>query len=91
MDDIGGVTDETLAAQMGILSDNEVADSGEDTVNADSEDDVYFSGRGTHNPVAPEFKYGAHDVYLGPEYYEMCLGYVVTVHGDREGCVFVYS
>jgi hypothetical protein len=53
MDDLGGVTDEILAAQMGILGENEVSDSGEDTVGADSEDGESFSGRGTHNPVVP--------------------------------------
>jgi hypothetical protein len=53
MDDLEGVTDEILAAQMEILAQNEVSDSGEHTVGADSEDEEYFSGRGTHNPVAP--------------------------------------
>jgi hypothetical protein len=53
MNDLGGVTDEILAAQMEILAENEVLDSGEDTVGADSEDGESFSGRGTHNPVVP--------------------------------------
>jgi hypothetical protein len=35
MDDLGGVTDEILSAQMEILAENEVSDSGEDTVGAD--------------------------------------------------------
>jgi hypothetical protein len=82
MDDLGGVTDEILAAQMGILGENEVSDSGEDTVGADSEDGESFSGRGTLNPVAPEFKYGAIVVYLGQESDEMRVVYVVEVHGD---------
>jgi hypothetical protein len=53
MDDLGGVTDKILAAQMEILAENEFSDSGEDTVGADVDDDVSFSGRGTHNPVVP--------------------------------------
>jgi hypothetical protein len=39
MDDLGGVTDEILAAQMEILAENEVSDSGEGTVGEDSEDE----------------------------------------------------
>jgi hypothetical protein len=39
MDDLGGVTDEILAAQMEILAENEVSDSGEDTVGEYSEDE----------------------------------------------------
>jgi hypothetical protein len=85
MDDLGGVTDEIIAAQMEILAENEVSDSGEETVGADSEDEDSFSGRGTHNPAAPEFKAGARIVYLGQEGYEMLLGYVVAVHGDGKG------
>jgi hypothetical protein len=42
MDDLGGVADEMLAAQMEILAQNEVSDSGEDTVGADSEDGESF-------------------------------------------------
>jgi hypothetical protein len=38
MDDLGGVTDEILAAQMEILAENEVSDSGEDTVGAELEE-----------------------------------------------------
>jgi hypothetical protein len=38
MDDLGGVTDEILAAQMEILAENEVSDSGEETVGGDSEE-----------------------------------------------------
>jgi hypothetical protein len=53
MDDLGGVTDENLAAQIEILAEHEVSDSREDTVGADSEDEESFSGRGTRNPVAP--------------------------------------
>jgi hypothetical protein len=82
MDDLGGVTDEILVAQMEILAENEVFDSGEETVVDDSEDDESFSGRGTHNPAAPEFKAGARIVYLGQEGDEMLLGYAVAVHGD---------
>jgi hypothetical protein len=52
MDDLGGVTDEILAAQMKILAENEVSDSGEDTMGGDSEDEVYFQGKGTHTPGA---------------------------------------
>jgi hypothetical protein len=86
MDDLGGVTDE-------ILAENEVSDSGEDNMDADSEDDdVSFSGRGTQNPVAPEFKAGDRVVYLGERGDEMHLGYYVTVHGDREGGgAFIHS
>jgi hypothetical protein len=65
---------------MEILAENEVSDSGEDTVGEDSEDEDSFSGKGTHNHVAPEFKAGARVVYLGQEGDEMCLGYVVAVH-----------
>jgi hypothetical protein len=39
MDDLGGVTDEILAAQMEILAQNEVYDSGEDTVGEDPDDE----------------------------------------------------
>jgi hypothetical protein len=85
MDDLGGVTDEILAAQMGILAENEVSDSGEDTMGADSEGEESFSGRGTHNTVASEFKAGARVVYLGQGGDEMRLGYGVAVHGDGEG------
>jgi hypothetical protein len=70
---------------MGILAENEVSDSGEDTVGADSEDAVSFSGRETQNPVASEFKAGAHAVYLGQGGDEMRLEYIVPVHRDREG------
>jgi hypothetical protein len=35
MDDLVGVTDEVLGAQMEFLDENEVSDSGEDTVGAD--------------------------------------------------------
>jgi hypothetical protein len=62
MNDLGGVTDEILAAQMEILSENEVSDSGEDTVGEDLEDEESFAGKVTHNPAAPEFK-------TGPELY----------------------
>jgi hypothetical protein len=85
IDDLGGVMDEIMAAQMEILAENEVSESGEETVGDDSEDDESFSGRGTHNPAAPEFKAGARTVYLGQEGDEMILGYVVAVHGDGKG------
>jgi hypothetical protein len=80
MNDLGGVTDEILAAQMEILAENEVSESGEDTVDEDSEDEESFAGKGTHNPAAPEFKSGAIIVYIGQEGDEMRLGYVVAVH-----------
>jgi hypothetical protein len=54
-------------------------------VGADYEDDVSFSGRGTHNPVAPDFKAGSRVVYLGQGGDEIHFGYVVTFHGDIEG------
>jgi hypothetical protein len=54
-------------------------------VGGDEEDEESFSGRGTHNPAAPEFKAGSRIVYLGQEGDEMILGYVVAVHGDRKG------
>jgi hypothetical protein len=85
MDDLGGVTDEILAAQMEILAENEVSDSGEETVGEDLEDEESFSGRGTHNSAAPEFKAGAIIVYLGQEVDEIIIGYVVAVHGDGKG------
>jgi hypothetical protein len=85
MYDLGGVTDEILADQMKILSENEVSDSGEEIVGDDSEDEESFSGRDTHNPAAPEFKAEAIIVYLGQEGDEMILGYVVAVHGDGKG------
>jgi hypothetical protein len=85
MDDLGGVTDEIIAAQREIIAENEISDSGEETVGEDSEDEESFSGRGTHNPAAPEFKAGAIIVYLGQEGDEMLLGYVVAVHGDGKG------
>jgi hypothetical protein len=81
MDDLGGVTHEILAAQMEILAENEVSNSGEETVGDESEDEESFSGRGTHNPADPEFKAGARIVYLGQEGDEIILGYVVAVHG----------
>jgi hypothetical protein len=65
MNDLGGVTDEILGAQMKILAENEVSYSGEDTVGEDSDDEDSFSGKGTHNPAAPEFKAGAIIIYLG--------------------------
>jgi hypothetical protein len=74
MDDLGGVTDEILAAQMKILAENEDSDSGEETLGEDSEDEESFAGRGTHNPAAPAFKAGARIVYLGQEGDEMLLG-----------------
>jgi hypothetical protein len=85
MDDLGGVTDEILAAQMEILAQNEVSDSGEETVGDDSEDEESFSGRGTHNPAAQEFKSGARIVYLSQEGDGMIVGYVIAVHGDGKG------
>jgi hypothetical protein len=91
MDDLGGVVDEIIAAQMEILAENEVSDSGEGTVGEDSEDEESFSGKGTHNPVAPEFKAGARVVYLGQEGGEMPLGYIVTVHGDGKGDTPFYT
>jgi hypothetical protein len=68
---LGGVTDEILTAHMEILDDNEVSDSGEDTVGEDSDDEESFSGKWTHNPAAPEFKSGSRIVYLGQERDEM--------------------
>jgi hypothetical protein len=85
MDDLGGVMDEIIAARMEILAENEVSDSGEDTVVEDWEDEESFSGKGTHNPAAPEFKAGARVVYLGQEVNEMRLGYAVAVYGYGKG------
>jgi hypothetical protein len=85
MDDLGGVADEILEAQMEILAQNEVSDSGEDTVGEDSDDEESFYGRGIHNPAAPEFKAGARIVYFGQEGDEIRLCYVVAVHGDGKG------
>jgi hypothetical protein len=53
MDYLGGVTDEILVAQMESLAENEVSDSGEETVGENLEDEESFSSRGTHNPAAP--------------------------------------
>jgi hypothetical protein len=91
MDDLGGVADGMLAAQMEFFAENEVLESGEDTVGEDSEDEESFSGRGTHNPVAPEFKAGAGVAYLGQEGDEMRLVYVVAVHGDGKGGPTFYT
>jgi hypothetical protein len=91
MDDPGGVTDEISAAQIEILAENEVSDSGEYTVGEDSEDEESFSGRGTHKPVAQEFKSGAIVVYLGQEGDEMRLWYAVAVHGDGKGVPPFYT
>jgi hypothetical protein len=91
MDDLGGVTDGILAAQMEILAENEVSDSGEDTVGEDSEEEESFSGRGTHNHVASESKAGAILVYLGQDRDEMRLVYVVEVHGDGKGGPHFYT
>jgi hypothetical protein len=85
MDNLGGATDEIMAAQMEILAENEVSDSGEETVGDDLEDEELFSGRGTHNYTSPELRSGAISVYLGQEGDEMILGYVVAVHGDGKG------
>jgi hypothetical protein len=85
MDDLGGVMDEILAAQMEILAKNEVSDIVEETLGEDSEDEESFAGRGTHNPSAPELKAGARIVYIDQEGDEILLGYVVTVHGDGKG------
>jgi hypothetical protein len=85
MDDLGGVTDEILAAQMEILAENEVTDSGEDTVGEYSEDEESFSEKGAHNPVSPDVKSGARMVYLGQEGDKMHLDYGVAVHGDGKG------
>jgi hypothetical protein len=52
---------------MEILAENEVSDSGEETVGDDSEDEESFSGRGTYNPAAPDFKTGARVVYFVQE------------------------
>jgi hypothetical protein len=84
--DLGGVTDDIMAAQMEILARNEVSDSGEETVGDDSEDDGSFSGRGNHDPAAPEFKDGARIVYLGQEGDKVIIGYVLMVHRDGKGC-----
>jgi hypothetical protein len=54
-------------------------------VGEDSEDEEPFSGRGTHNPTAPEFKAGARILYIGQEVDEMLLGYVIAFNGDGKG------
>jgi hypothetical protein len=58
-------------------------------VGDDSEDEEPFSGRGTHNRVAPEVK--ARIVYIGQEGDEHILGYVVAVHGDGKGGPTFYT
>jgi hypothetical protein len=85
MNDLGGVTDQILATHIDFFAENEGSGSGEDTVGEDSDDEESFSGKGTHNPAAPEFKAGTRIVYLGQEGYEMHFGYVVAVHGDGNG------
>jgi hypothetical protein len=57
----------------------------------DSDDEESFSGKGTHNPAAPEFKSGAIIVYLGREGDEMRLGYVFAVRGDGKGGTPLYT
>jgi hypothetical protein len=91
MDDLGGVTDEILAAQIEILAENEVSESGEDTVGEDSDDEESFSGKGTNTPAAPEFKARAIIVYLSQEGDEMHLCYVVAFHGDGKGVPRFYT
>jgi hypothetical protein len=80
MDDLGGVTDKKVAAQMESLAENEVSDSGEDIIGEDSDYEESFYGRVAHNPVAPEFKAGARVAYLGQEGGEMHVQYIVAVH-----------
>jgi hypothetical protein len=53
MNDLGGVTDEIIAAHVEILDENEVSDSGKDAVCEDSDDEESYSGKGTHNSAAP--------------------------------------
>jgi hypothetical protein len=60
-------------------------------VGVDSEDAFYLSGCGTHNPVAPELKAGARVFNLGQGGDEMCLGYVITAHMDKEGGSSFYT
>jgi hypothetical protein len=79
------VTNEILVSQMEILAENEVSGSGGDTLGEDSDDEYSFSGKGTHNPAAPEYKAGDRIVYLGKEGDDMHLGYVLAVHGDVKG------
>jgi hypothetical protein len=67
INDLGGVAYKIIAAQMEILAENEVSDSGEDTVGEDSDNEESFSGKGTHNPASPEFKAGAILLYLVQE------------------------
>jgi hypothetical protein len=67
MNDLGGVTAEILVAQMDFFAENEVSDSWEDTVGEDLDDEESFSGKGTHNPAAPELKDGAIILCLGKE------------------------
>jgi hypothetical protein len=67
INDLGAVTDEILADQMDILAEKEVSDSGEDTGGEYLDDEESFSGKGTHNPAAPEFNTGARITYLGQE------------------------
>jgi hypothetical protein len=91
MDDLGGVTGDILAAQMKILAEHKVSDSGEDTVGGDSEDEGSSKSKGTHNPGAPEFKTGACAVYLGQGGDEMRLGYVLEVYVDGGGGHLYYT
>jgi hypothetical protein len=83
--DLGGVMDEILAAQMEILAENEVYHSGEDTMGEDSDGEESLSGKGTHNPAVPEFKASARAVNLVQEGDKMRLGYVVAVRGNEKG------
>jgi hypothetical protein len=85
MNDLGGVTEFILADHMKILAENEVSDSGKDTVGEDSDDEESLSRKWIHNSAAPEFEAGARSVYLGQEGDEMILGYVVAVHGYGKG------
>jgi hypothetical protein len=70
---------------MDFFAENEVSDSGEDTIGGDSEDEGCSEGKCTHNPGESELKTGACVVYLGQGDAEMLLGYVVEVHVDEKG------
>jgi hypothetical protein len=89
MNDLGEVTDEILAAQMGSLAETRFLTVGKTPwvkiwmMRSHFLD--FFSGKWTHNPAAPEFKAGAIFVCIGQEGDEMRVDYVVAVHGDGDG------
>jgi hypothetical protein len=89
MDELGKTTGDIMMAQMEILAGEVDADSREDTMGDDLEEEGSSGGRGTCNPRAPENKTGAHIVYLSQGSDEMHLGSVVVFHHDGGGILTI--